>query len=158
MRKTILTIVILFSIFSVVLTSCKKDDDDDPQDIIELNGTYKLVMDANTVAEGTSTEVGMLNNNVSMGKNQDFGIIISNVPESVGGIVVLGDGDTESIISITGMNILGNGTNEMYFSLSGTVTRTSTSRITFEGTCRENASLLEHTFSGYVEADAFKII
>lgn len=156
MRKTIFTIAILFSIFSVVLTSCNKDDDDPV--ITELNGTYNLVMDGNAVAEGTSTEVGMLNNNVSMNVGSDFGMLISNVPESVGGVVVLGDADTESIISITGKNMLGSGTDEMYFSLSGTVTRTSTSKITFEGIVRENATNVEHTFSGYVESEAYKII
>lgn len=155
MKKSIFTIAILLSIFSITFTSCNKDEPDGP---IQLDGTYKLVMNGNTVAEGTSEEVGMVGNAVSISDGEDLAILVFGVPETVGGEAVVGDSGSACSVSITGKNILESGADEMYFSISGTVKRTSASKVTFEGTCSSMGGTTIYTFSGNVESDAFKII
>lgn len=155
MKKSIYTIAFLLSIFSVILSSCGKDDDDMPS---QLDGKYHLVMDNNTVADGETEEVGMIGNTISLSMGEDFGILISGVPESVGGVAQIGDDDSVASVVITGKNLLENGEDEMYFSISGTVTRTSGSKISFEGTCSKMGDTTIHTFSGTAESDIYKII
>ena len=155
MKKSIFKIAILLSAFAILVTSCGKDDDEKIPD--QLSGKYHLVMDDTTVADGTTEEVGMLGNTVSLSVGEDFGVIIAGVPESIGGTAQIGgQGDGCSVI-ISGRNLLSNGTDEMYFSVSGTVKRTSGSKITIEGTCT-NLSGGTHTFNGTAESDAYKII
>lgn len=156
MKKSILTIAILLSIFSVVITSCSKEDDDIVPS--QLEGEYHLVMDGKTVADGKTKEVGMIGNAVSVSVGEDFGILISGVPESVGDVAQIGGTATACSIAITGKNILGSGADEMYFSISGTVKRTSASKITFEGTCSNISATIVYSFSGSVESDVYKVI
>lgn len=155
MKKSIYTIAILLSLFSVVLTSCNKDDDDIP---LQLGGEYHLVMDGNTVADGETEEIGMIGNAVSVSVGEDLGILVSGVPESVGDVAQIGGTATACSVTITGKNILDSGTNEIYLSISGTLKRTSASKITFEGTCSDISGTEVYTFSGFVESDAYKVI
>ena len=154
MKKSIFTIAILLSIFSVVFTSCSKDDDE----MTSLKGKYNLVLDGKTVASGETEEVGMVGNAISLSLGEDFGILISGVPESVGGVAQIAGNGSATSVSITGKNLLGNGADELYFSISGTVKRSSGSKITFEGSCSELGSTTVHTFSGSAESNAYKII
>jgi hypothetical protein len=136
--------------------SCSKDDDDTP---IQLGGKYKLVMDGKTISEGSSEEIGMMGSSVSVSKGEDFGFLLANVPTTVGGEVILEESDSQSTISITGKNILlTNGADELYFAVSGIITRTSSSKISFSGKCAAMGSTEQHSFSGNVESDIFKII
>lgn len=135
-------------------TSCSKDSDD----ATTLKGTYKLVLDGQTVASGETEEVGMIGNAISLSLGEDFGFLVSGVPESVGGEAEIGASGSGTSVSITGKNLLGNGEDELYFSISGTVKRTSGSKITFEGTCSDLGGTTIHTFSGSAESNAYKII
>lgn len=154
MKRSIFTIVFLLGIFSLTLNSCSDDGDD----VTTLKGTYKLVLDGQTVASGETEEVGMVGNAISLSLGEDFGFIVSGVPESVGGEAEIGATGSGTSVSITGKNLLGNGEDELYFSISGTVKRTSGSKITFEGTCSELGGTTVHTFSGSAESNAYKII
>jgi hypothetical protein len=154
MKKSILKIVVLLSVFAVLATSCSKDGDDD---ITTLKGKYTLTMDGKTVASGETVEVGMIGNAVSLSEGEDFGVVIAGVPESTGGTAEVGDQGTGCSVIISGKNLLESGADEMYFSISGTVKRTSGNKITFEGSCTD-LSGGTHTFSGTAESDAYKII
>ncbi|WP_347840663.1 hypothetical protein [uncultured Draconibacterium sp.] len=154
MKKSIFTIAIILSVMSLVFTSCSDNDDEVPT----LDGKYSLVLDGKTVASGETEEVGMVGNAISLSKGEDFGFIISGVPEAVGAEAAIGANGSGVSVSITGKNLLGNGADELYFSVSGTVKRTSASKVTFEGTCSELGSTTVHTFSGSAESDAYKVI
>lgn len=155
MKKAILKTTILLSIFAFIASSCdKKDNELAPK----LDGKYKVSMDGEVVAEGETEEVGMMGNAISLSLGQDFGILISGVPESVGGEVQFDANNTDVTVTISGENLLRSGDYEMYFSISGKVKRSTASKITFEGTCSEMGSSTVHTFSGTAESDAYKII
>lgn len=154
MKRSIFTIAILLSVVSLVFTSCSDSDDG----IATLDGKYKLTIDGTTVAEGTTEEVGMIGNAISLSLGDDFGFIVSGVPETVGGEAEIGAQGSGTSVTITGKNMLRTGEDELYFSISGTVKRTSGSKITFEGTCSELGGTEVHTFSGTAESDAYKII
>ncbi|AHW62371.1 hypothetical protein FH5T_20425 [Draconibacterium orientale] len=115
-------------------------------------------MDGTTVASGETEEVGMVGNAISLSLGEDFGFIVAGVPETVGDEAEIGAQGSGVSVSITGKNLLKSGDDEMYFSISGTVKRTSSSKITFEGTCTEFGSTMVHTFSGSAESAAYKII
>jgi hypothetical protein len=153
MKKSIFKIAVLLSVFAFLTTSCNKDDELPSQ----LEGKYKVTMDGKTVADSKTEEVGMLGNAITLSLGEDFSIIISGVPVSVGDVAQIGD-DTGTSVIISGKNLLKTGEDEIYFSISGTVKRSSASKISFEGTCSEMGSSTVHTFSGTGESDAFKII
>ncbi|WP_346854459.1 hypothetical protein [uncultured Draconibacterium sp.] len=155
MKKTFFLLAILFATFTVTLNSCSKDKDDDP---ITLEADYLLKMDGSTVASGTTDEVGMVGNAISFSLGEDFGVLITGVPTSTGGVATIGDATSACSVSITGVNLLENGSDELYFSISGTVTRSTGSKISFEGTCTDLTSSVVHTFSGTVESDVYKVI
>lgn len=154
MKRSIFTIAVILSVLSLVFTSCSDSDDG----ITTLEGKYKLTLDGTTVAEGTTEEVGMIGNAISLSLGEDFGFLISGVPESVGGEAEIGASGSAASVTITGKNLLGNGEDELYFSISGTVKRTSGSKITFEGTCSDLGGTTVHIFSGTAESNAYKII
>jgi hypothetical protein len=158
MKKSIFKIAILFSLFGVALCSCIQNNNGSSQETTDPSGTYQLLMDGNTVAEGTSTiKVLMFDNTVNLGgTGSDFVVTITNVPGSIGGAVAIGSRD-KSQLSIQGKNLLEKGTDEIYWAMSGTVTRTSASKISFEGTCRTDPTAVVHSFGGYVESDAYKL-
>ena len=161
MKKSIFKIAILFSLFSVVLSSCSKDDSPENTD---ANATYKLVMNDNIVAEGTSTnKVMMLDNMVNMGgTGSELVVTITNTPVSVGGTIDInqssGSNGDRCQVTIQGNNLIKSGEDEIYWGVSGTVTRTSATKISFNGVCKEDASgTITHSFSGYVESGAYKV-
>ncbi len=154
MKNSILKLTILLSALALIVTSCSDSDDDRTT----LDGKYSLVLDGITVASGETEEVGMIGNAISLSQGQDFGFLISGVPETVGGEAEIGASGSGASVSITGINLLGNGEEELYFSISGTIKRTSGSKITFEGTCSDLGGTTVHTFSGTAESDAYKII
>jgi hypothetical protein len=158
MKKSILTVAIVLSALSVVFTSCKKDKDEDAGPA-QTEGTYNVVMDGQTIASGTTIEVGWLGNLITISKGDDFSILVASVPENVGGVFHCDDSYANGTITIMGQNLLlTDGSDEMYFSHSGTVTRESNTKITIEGTCSAMLSTEMHTFNGTVESDVFKLI
>ena len=155
MKKSIFTFAILLSAIAIITSSCSKDDDQTPA---QLDGKYKLSMNGKTVAEGTTEEVGMAANAISLSLGEEFGVLISGVPESVGGEAQITESGSEATVVISGKNLLKTGADEMYFSIEGTVKRTSASTISFEGTCSEMGSSTINTFSGTADSEAFKVI
>ena len=155
MKKSILKITIILTVFAFMATSCDKKDNELPA---QLDGKYKVIMDGNIVAEGETEEVGMIGNAISLSLGQDFGILISGVPVSVGGEAQIDVNSSDVTVTISGKNLLRTVDYEMYFSISGKVTRSTASKISFEGTCSEMGSTTVHTFSGTADSDAYKII
>lgn len=156
MKRSFFTLAIFVSALSVMFTSCNKDVPDGPD---QYGGSYELTMDGNKIAEGDTEEIGMLGNAASVSKGEDFGILLANVPVTVGGTTQLDDEDTGGLVTIMGKNLLlDDSSDEMYFSVSGTIKRVSASKITFEGTCTDFGSETTHTFSGSMESNAFKLI
>lgn len=163
MKQTIFTIAILISLFTLALCSCNKDDDG-TGDSDGANATYKLVMNDNIVAEGTSTnKVMMLDNMVNMGgTGSELVVTITNTPVSIGGTIDInqssGSNGDRCQVTIQGNNLIKSGEDEIYWGVSGTVTRTSATKISFVGVCKEDASgTITHSFSGNVESNAYKI-
>lgn len=156
MKKSILKIAILLSAFAIMATSCGKDDDpttDKPE------GKYTVKMDGKTVATGTTIEVGWLGTLASMSQGEDFTVLVASVPEETGGVYTFDSSHSTGTVTIMGKNLLlTGGSDEAYFSASGSVTRVSVTKISFEGTCTALLSTDTHTFSGTLESDAFKIV
>lgn len=159
MKKSILTIVFVFSALSVVFTSCKKDEVVEPQPVGQTEGTYNVKMDGETIASGTTLEVGWLGNLITISNGDDFSILVSSVPENVGGVFEFNDSYSSGTVTIMGKNLLlSDESDEMYFSHSGFVKRESDTKVSFEGSCKAMLSTDTHTFSGTLESDVFKLI
>jgi len=163
MKKSIFTLVFFFSLFSLVLNSCSKDDDSS-LGLSDQSGSYQIIMDANIIAEGTSTQRVLLYENTLVlgGAGSDFVITITNVPETIGvsNAIELGSSinDDNSQLTISATNMLESGDAETYWGTTGTITRTSATKISFEATCQIDASgSVLYTFSGTVESEAFKV-
>ena len=163
MRKSNFTIAVLFILFSVVLVSCNKDDDDSSVSG-DASATYELVMNSNNVAAGTSTnKVMQYGTTINMGgTGSELVITITNVPVSTGGTIEInqssGTNGDQCQLTISGTDLIKNGEDEIYWGISGTVTRTSETKISFTGVCKEDASAtITHTFSGHIESDAYKV-
>lgn len=155
MKKSVYFVALLLISLTVVFTSCGKDDDPEIEQTEEL-GSYKLKMDDQMVSEGSSPEVGMMGNNISISKGENFGIVLFGIPLNVGDQVELDD--SNSPITITGKNLLLNtGDPEWYISMSGSMERTSKSKVKFEGVCQDITGNA-HTFEGEVESDVFENI
>lgn len=154
---------------SLSVLACEKDDDDNGiptgTQTEQLSGTYKLYMDGNLVSEGSTNEVGMIQNNeqafantISMSKGEAVSLLINGFSLVSGQEVTITEGSGPGL-SITGKNLLlTDSSDELYFAKTGTLTRTSGSKISFEGTCKGLMSQDSHTFSGYVESEAYKAI
>lgn len=154
MKKSILKIAILLSVFAVLVTACGEDDIPEQ----ELDGTYTVKMDGKTIASGTTIEVGWLETLASMSEGEDFTVLVASVPEETGGVYTFDSSNATGTVTIMGKNLLlTDGSDELYFSASGSVTRVSTTKISFEGTCSAMMSSEIHTFSGTLESDVFKI-
>lgn len=161
--------LILIMALSLSVLACEKDDDDNivptGTQTEQLSGTYKLFMDGNLVAEGSTKEVGMIKNNeqnysnvISMANGEAVSILVNGFSLETGQTVNISEGSGPGI-TITGKNLLlTDSSDEMYFAKSGSLTRTSGSKISFEGTCSVIMSQDTHTFSGYVESEAYKEI
>ena len=168
MKKSIFRIAILISLFSLGLSSCNKDDSSNTDNSTPTNtdpsGIYKLTMDSNVVAEGTSTtKVMMYDNTVNLGgAGSELVVTITNVPVSIGETIEIkqssGSDGKNCKLTISGTNLIKNGEDEIYWGINGTVTRISATKISFTGVCKEDASaIITHSFEGYVESDAYKV-
>lgn len=153
MKKSLILISFFVGILSLMISSCSKDSDELKTD---YSGTYILNMDQVKVAEGTTKEVGMMGNNISISEGENLSIGLFGVPASVGETYVLDEND--SPVSIIGKNLLlSDDSSEWYLSVSGSMTRVSSSKFSFEGVC-EDLDGNSHSFNGEVESDAFKLI
>ncbi len=152
MKKTIFTIAILFSIFSVALTSCKKDDDTENTDPAVLTGNYEVFIDGSELKKEVDVAVGLIKdndgnyvNNVSMGV-----LLISGFPRTVGADVTMETNSDPGVIITSGV--------DSYYSNFGTLTRTSASKISFNGICTRLGEIQEYTITGFVESEALEDI
>ena len=160
MRKSILVFAVLLSVFSLALTSCGSDDDDDvttsgPE--VET-GSYEIYIDGTLYYEGTNAPVGLTQdgpgnyvNTVTIGNGTDIAIVVSGFSRTVGGA-----SDMDDTSGIGGVNIVSG--QELFNSRTGTLTRTSMSRISFDGTCTDSSFTQTHTITGYIESAAYEII
>jgi len=145
MKQKIFTIAILLSLFIIALSSCKKDDNESPSNT-DGGAEYKLEMNGNIVAEGTSTnQVMMYGTTVNMGgTGSELVVTITNVPAAIGGTIDIdqssGSNGDQCQVTISGNDLIKDGENEIYWGISGTVTRTSETKISFTGVCKEDAS------------------
>lgn len=141
---------------SLMLTSCVKDILPDGDD---WGGTYELILDGEVVKSGSTEQVGLLGNLASVSEGDDFGLLVANVPGTKGGVTQIDDGDDSGVVTITGRNLLkDDGSDELYISMSGSITRATSTKITFEGTITSFEDVDSHTFSGTMESNAFKLI
>ncbi len=156
MKKNALSVVILLGALSLMFTSCNKVDPLSPDQWV---GSYEIVLDGKVVAQGETDEIGMLLNIATVSKGEDLNVLVAGVPTSIGDVSQIDDENSEGAVTIMGINLLEeDGSDEMYFSTSGTVTRTSGSKITFEGTCTSLMDITPIPFSGTIESKAFKLI
>jgi hypothetical protein len=155
MKKSILTLAILFSIFTVVLNSCSKDDKDDKDEEQDLKvSSLKFTMDGITVTE----VVGEI-----MACPDGYFGIVANAPDgtpvaiNTSKILV---GETRSICTIMeeaddfsacvdngGFNVGGTAFTNQYSPISGTAKRTSVNDITISGVFIKIDDLTEHAFT-----------
>ena len=149
MKKTIFTFAILLTVFSVIVSSCSKDEPE------VLTGKFEIYIDGNLYSEANTADVGYIQDNqqnyvntVTIG-NDDISIMVSQFPRSIGDEVAMNP-DSDPGLSIT--------STEMYLTVSGTLTRESGSKISFEGKCKKMMETQEYAISGYVESEAWKII
>ncbi len=153
MKKTFLTIAVLLGTFSIILSSCNKDDD--PPQTPTYSGTFEVYMDGDKVGGGTTNEVGMVSATLSIAQGEDIGLLVSAVPITVG--ETLDIDDSNRTVVIDGKNLLlSDGSDEMYFAFDGTITRVSNTKFSFEGNCSALMGTTTHTFSGYMESDVYK--
>ena len=143
----------------LILGSCSKKNDDNPTLPTQLGGSFELVINDVAIANETTENVGMLDDLITVGRDTGLGIIIVKVPRTVGGVTNIGDGDEDGSVTISGENLLNtDGSAEVYFSVSGTITRVSATKVSFQGTCNSFGTTGVYSFSGYAESEAFKII
>lgn len=157
MEAFLKTLVIASLLLVILLLGSCSDDDDRQNSIV---GKYELYLDGNLCAEGTTSEVGIIDNTISLSKGEVITILLVGIPQTVGESIQTSGYATQGSVSITGKNLLLNdNSTELYMSVSGTVTRESGSKISFEGICSTPGnSNVTHTFSGSLESDAYKVI
>jgi len=154
MKKSIFKIAILLSAFAITGISCSKDEKTSPEPEL-VTGKFEIYIDGSLFSEANTADVGYIQDNeqnyentVTIG-NDDISIIVSQFPRLIGGVVSM-DTDSDPGVLIT--------STEMYGAVSGTLTRESGSRISFEGKCKKLTESQEYTISGYVESEAWKVI
>lgn len=153
--KNVFSITIISIAIIVLFSSCKKDD----PDIIgsgDMDGKYEILIDGSVIAEGSTDEVGLMQdadqnyvNNVTIG-DESISISVFQFPKNVGGTVEM-DTDSDPGLSVIKLGVI-------YGTISGTLTRVSDSKISFEGKCTKLLDPNEHTISGYVESDLWEVI
>ncbi len=152
MKKSILTLAILFSIFTVVLNSCSKDDKDEEQDL--KVSSLKFTMDGITVTEVIGEIMAC--------PDGYFGIVATapdGTPFAINTSKIL-VGETRSICNIMeeaqdfldcvdngGFNVGGTAFTNQYSPISGTAKRTSVNDITISGVFIKIDDLTEHAFT-----------
>ncbi|MCL5130330.1 hypothetical protein [Algibacter sp. L4_22] len=156
MKKSITLIAILVSLFSLTFTSCSSDNDTNSSPEVET-GSYEIYLDGVLFLEGTNAEVGLIKddqgnyvNTVTIGTGTEVVIVVSGFPTTIGDVSnMVDDGDP-------GVNILTE--QNLYDTRSGTLTRTSASKISFDGTCTDWPNLQSYSITGYIESEAWKVI
>jgi len=163
MTKKLLAIAIL-AISTSLFSSCETNESSILDKEPELGGKYQLYMDDELVAEGSTEEVGMVQgtdgvyyNTVTIAKGTEFSIMLTGFSKTVG--ETIDEVESDPGVVVMGYSLLKtDNSEEMYFSEDGTIVRESKSKMTFSGTCKEMLGTDSHTFSGFIESDAFKII
>ena len=160
-------------LLALILTfaACGKDEDSaDPSgqtNQYSKAGTFKLYMNDSLIRDGNTDEVGMAQgldgqyvNTVTLNNGTILTMMLSGFSKTIGEDIVLNDGgDDEAIVTIGGWDIFRDDREEMYFSQSGTISRTSATRISFEGLCTEMLNSNDTIkFSGYYESESFQMI
>ncbi len=153
MKKNITT-SIAFMVMLLAFNSCSKDDPVTPASE-NLTGKFEIYIDGSLFSQGTTTSVGMIQDNqqnhlntVTIG-NDEISIVVTQFPRSVSEAVAM-EFNGDPGISIVAAN--------MYTTKSGTLTRESGSKISFEGKCTKLLETEEHTITGFVEAEVWKKI
>ena len=156
MRKSIVLLTVLLSVFSLALTSCSSDDDP-PSGPEVSKGNYEIYLDGVLYKEGTNAEVGLIKDaqgnyvtTVTIGMGSDVSILVSGFPRTISDVANM-DPNGDPGVNMT------SGT-DYYSTMSGTLTRTSASKISFEGTCTKLMEAQVHTLTGYVESSAWDVI
>ncbi len=162
MKNTIkiLTILVLVAT-SFTFTSCNKDDDNDDTTIIGLTGNYQIYLDGALFKEETNLLAGLgqddqgnFINTVAIGNGsaQTTAVVgVIGFPRTVGEVVTM----TTSLDP--GVTIASDGVT--YGTISGTLTRTSARKVSFDGRCTTFSNPpQEYDISGYVESDVIEDI
>ena len=156
MKKSLALFVILISVFSLAFNSCSSDDDEsnDPQ---VATGSFEIYLDDVLFKQGTNAEVGLIKDNqgnyvntVTIGMGSETGIVVSGFPTTISDVTTM-DNDSDP-----GVNI--NVDSDYYGTISGTMTRTSASKISFNGTCTKLMEAQVYTITGFVQSTAWEVI
>jgi hypothetical protein len=154
MKKSILSSIAFMAIL-LAFTSCGKDDPVITEQEV-LTGKFEIYIDGSLYSEGITAEVGSIlddqQNDVNTVTIADDGIsiVVSQFPLSIGEVAVM-DADSDPGVTIM--------TDEDYYgTVSGSLTRESGRKISFEGKCSKLLETEEHTVSGYVEAEVWENI
>ncbi len=160
-------LMIMAIILPIAFMSCGSDDDNTPSgpgvpggDSDIETATYELYIDGTKVKSGTTKEIGMLpgeggvfTDPITVSEGDEISILISGVPADGATSVIEGSMTT---VVITG-NIINNSESEnTLMAISGTIKRSSSSKIEFEGKATKFPSMTTHSFTGFVKSDAFK--
>ncbi len=153
MKKIILGSVV-FMALCLVLASCSKDSEKPKEET--YSGTFKVVLDDVVLREGTTPIVGVVMNtqqeyvNTATMGDDEIAIVVNQFPRTIGATVDFELGGDPGLV-FTYNKIV-------YTTSSGTFTRVSGSKISFEGMCKEMISQTSHTILGSVESEIFKVI
>lgn len=151
--KFLTVLVIVVTSFSI--TSCDKNNDDDTGPEL-LTGNYKVSLDGMLLKEGTNADVGLIQDNDKTYQNfvtigdTEISIVVTGFPRTIGDEFTMDTDSDPGIILTAGQ--------DYYSTISGTLTRTSASKISFNGKCVNLLGTQEYTISGYMESDAWKVI
>ncbi|MDA3818173.1 MAG: hypothetical protein PF486_12400 [Prolixibacteraceae bacterium] len=179
MKKSLLTLASLFIFLAVFTTSCDPDESstneilDEFGNVIEngdgenpdqLSGSYEVYINESVVAEGTTEEVGLVQNDlgsyyttVTLSEGRNLTILVSGFSRETGGVTEIEGTDVS--VTIGGFDILKtDGIEEFIIAEEGTVKRDSKEKISFEGTCKDIIGTEIMSLSGYIESEAFKVI
>ena len=156
MKKSIILFVILLSSLSLTLSSCSSDDDSNSEPQL-ATGAFEIYLDGVLYKQATNAEVGLIKdaqgnyvNTVSIGVGTETAIMVSGFPTTIGEDITM-DSDSDPGVNIS------SGT-DYYGTVSGTLTRTSASKISFQGTCTKLMEAQVYTITGYVESTAWEVI
>lgn len=156
MKNLILT-ALVFITLCMVSTSCEKDSLDTGTKV-DLTGTYEVYIDGSVVVEGETQASGSAQNadgvwinTITMGDEaKSMNIVVGQFPRNVGETVTM-DIDSDPGVIFTHQSV-------MYSTISGTLTRETASKISFNGSCVELMTQEEHSIKGFVKSDSFKQI
>ncbi len=156
MKNLIRATTILMTL-SLVFISCEKDKPvTNPEE--DQTGKYQIYIDGSILVEGTTIASGAIQdadgnwvNTVTIGDDaKSLSIVVSQFSRTIGSTVTM-DTDGDPGVVFTSKT-------DLYSTSSGTLTRESDSKISFEGTCTEFMSQTQHTIKGYIESNAYKLV